>query len=319
MTRVVITGAAGWVGRKLLRRLAVDHDAATLDVVATDVRPSFEGCLPLDVRDPDAVRDAMRGADMVVHLAAIVDPAPGMTRRMQYEVDVEGTRHVLHACLEHGVRRLVVTSSGAAYGYHADHPRWIGEDTPLRAGRAFAYAWHKRRVEELLTTARREHPELEQVVLRVSSVLGAGLDNLITRLFDRPRLLTIRGGDDRFVFIWDEDLARVLKRAALGPAAEVTGVFNVCGDGAVSMAEIATRLGKPLLRLPAGLTRAALTVLRPLGLSRYGPEQVRFLRYRPVLDNTRLKESFGLTPEKTSSQAFDAFVASRHAPKEPAE
>lgn len=314
-TRLLVTGAAGWVGRRFLARLArrsnPGDDGGDVEVVATDVRPAFDGCHALDVRDADAVRRAIQGADVVVHLAAVVDPPPGMDRQMQFDVDVGGTRHVLDACLAHGVRRLVVTSSGAAYGYRADHPRWISEDAPLRAGESFAYAWHKRRVEELLADARRDHPELEQVVLRVSSVLGDGLDNLITRLFDRRRLLTIRGGDDRFVFVWDEDLARVLERAALGPADAVCGVFNVCGDGALSMAEIARRLGKPLLRLPAGATRAALAVLRPLRLSRYGPEQVRFLQYRPVLDNTRLKEVFGLTPERSSAQAFDAFVRSR--------
>lgn len=308
ITRMVVTGAAGWVGRKLVARLADRND---VDLVASDVRAAFEGCLALDVRDAAAVHDALEGADVVVHLAAVVDPPPGMTRETQHAIDVGGTRHVLDACLEQGVRRLVVTSSGAAYGYHPDHPQWIGEDAPLRAGEAFAYAWHKRLVEEMLADTRRDHPELEQVVLRVSSVLGDGLDNLITRLFNRQRLLTIRGGDDRFVFIWDEDLAQVLERAALGPANEVTGIFNVTGDGALTMAEIAQRLGKTLLRLPAGPTRAALALLRPLRLSRYGPEQVRFLRYRPVLDNARLKRDFGYTPEKTSAEALEAFLASR--------
>lgn len=307
-TRIVVTGAAGWVGRKLTARLGERED---VEIVATDLRPDSDGCQPLDVRDAGEVHRLLRGADVVVHLAAIVDPSPSTTRQMQYDVDVGGTRNVLDACLEHGVQRLVVTSSGAAYGYHPDNPRWIGEDAPLRADEAFAYAWHKRLVEEMLAEACRDHPELEQVILRVSSVLGDGLVNLITRLFDRKRLLTIRGGDDRFVFIWDEDLARILEQAALGPAEDVAGIFNACGDGALSMVEIAERLDKPLLPLPAGLTRAALAILRPLGLSRYGPEQVRFLRYRPVLDNARLKRRFGVVPQKTSAEAFDAFLTSR--------
>ena len=49
------------------------------------------------------------------------------------------------------------------------------------------------------------------------------------------------------------------------------------------------------MHLPAGLLRAVLAVLHPLRLSRYGPEQVDFLRYRPVLDNRRLKEELGLS------------------------
>ena len=59
-----------------------------------------------------------------------------------------------------------------------------------------------------------------------------------------------------------------------------------------------------MLRLPAWVLKGALGVARPLGLSQYGPEQVRFLQYRPVLDNARLKSVFGYAPERTSAEVF---------------
>lgn len=74
------------------------------------------------------------------------------------------------------------------------------------------------------------------------------------------------------------------------------------------MTQLAALLGKPVLTLPAWLLRAALGVAHPLGLSRYGPQQVRFLQYRPVLDNTRLKTVFGYTPERSSQQVFTAWA-----------
>ena len=70
-------------------------------------------------------------------------------------------------------------------------------------------------------------------------------------------------------------------------------------------------MGKPYLPLPAWLLTGALTVLETLALTRYGPEQVDFLRYRPVLANRRLKEEFGYTPRKTSAQVFDLYWSSR--------
>ena len=79
------------------------------------------------------------------------------------------------------------------------------------------------------------------------------------------------------------------------------------------MREIARRLGKPVLELPAGLLRTALAVGSALGVSRYGPEQLDFLRYRPVLLNTALKRRFGYTPQKTSAQALDALISARKA------
>jgi UDP-glucose 4-epimerase len=69
--------------------------------------------------------------------------------------------------------------------------------------------------------------------------------------------------------------------------------------------------------LPAGLLRGALRIGSMLGISRYGPEQLDFLRYRPVLLNTALKERFGYTPRKTSADAFEAFVAARAAQGRP--
>lgn len=295
MTRILITGAGGHVGRALLPALGAHT------ILATDLVPP-PGGQRLDVtgEDPARVIAAFR-PEVVVHLASVVTPPPGATRAWAHQVDVGGTRAVLDACLSSGVRRLVVTSSGAAYGYHADNPVPLRETDPLRGNSAFAYADHKRQVEEMLAVARVQHPQLEQVVLRVGTVLGAGVDNQITALFRRKRLLAIRGSDSPFVFIWTEDLAQILARAATeGPP----GIFNVAGDGAPTVHDLARAMGKPVLSVPAGLLRAALRIAEPLRLSRYGPEQVGFLQYRPVLDNTALKEVFGYRPQLTSAEVF---------------
>ena len=60
-------------------------------------------------------------------------------------------------------------------------------------------------------------------------------------------------------------------------------------------------------RCRPALLRGVLAVLHPLGLSQYGPEQVDFLRYRPVLSNRRLKEQLGYVPTMTSSEVFDFY------------
>lgn len=304
MSRILITGAGGMVGRALLAELA----ATGHEVIATDLAPPPD--LPANARfarmdvtggDPAQVIGAER-PEVIVHLASIVTPPPGAGRAFAHRVDVEGTRKVLAAALATGTRRLVVTSSGAAYGYHADNPDWLSESDPVRGNPEFPYSDHKRQVEEMLAQVRRTDPGLEQVVLRVGTVLGEGTDNQITALFRKTRLLTIKGSDSPFVFIWTRDLARILLRAATdGPA----GIYNVAGDGALGMSEIAHRLGKPVLRLPAWALKAALAIAHPLRLSRYGPEQVRFLQYRPVLANDALKRDFGYVPEKTSAETFE--------------
>lgn len=311
MTRVLVTGGAGFLGSTVAAQLA--GHAAVEQVLAGDIREpatlpagvTFAHC---DVTDAAAIEHLIRSEriDTVVHLAAIMNP--GTDVAFEYRVDVDGARNVFQACADAGVKRLVVSSSGAAYGYHPDNPEWLTEDDPIRGNDEFSYSRHKRLVEEMLADYRASHPELEQVVLRIGTILGPTVQNTITSLWDGKRILKIAGSESPFVFIWVDDVAQVIVRAATdGPP----GVYNVAGDGALPVTKLARRLGKPTLTIPAWALKAALGIARPLRLSEHGPEQVRFLQYRPVLDNTRLKRDFGFTPSKTSSEAFDAYVASQ--------
>ncbi|MFY0660756.1 MAG: SDR family oxidoreductase [Shimia sp.] len=304
MTCILITGAAGLVGRSLIAELAdTDHEVIACDVVEPDGLPDNARFRLMDVTTDAPLRVIARHQpEVIVHLASIVTPPPGSGREIAYDVDVIGTKNVVNAALAAGTKRLVVTSSGAAYGYHADNPVPLTETDAIRGNEEFAYAYHKRLVEEFLAETRQNAPHLEQVILRVGTVLGRETNNQITDLFRRPRLLAVHGSDSPFVFIWTRDLARILRRAATnGPA----GIFNVAGDGALGVQELADILQKPILRLPAWGLKTALAIARPLGLTQYGPEQVRFLQFRPVLSNEALKRDFGYTPEKDSREVFE--------------
>ena len=307
MSRVLITGGGGFLGSHVAQALAARDDVDL--VVAADLRAAAPraGVVDetLDVTDAPAIAPLLRRhrVDTVVHLAAIVNPGGDVDQ--EYRVDVTGTANVLAACVETGVRRIVVSSSGAAYGYHADNPAWIDEDQPLRGNDAFPYARHKRLVEEMLSRYRVEHPELQQVVFRIGTILGPTVRNQITALWDGKRILRIAGSASPFVFIWVDDVAAAMVRAATdGPP----GTFNVAGDGRMTVAEIAARLGKPQLVIPAWALSAALRVGRRLGVTEHGPEKVPFLRFRPVLSNRRLKESFGYTPRLTTHEAFEEYL-----------
>lgn len=310
--RILITGAAGFIGQQLLADLAVQQPNWTLfaadirEIPANLLRGNVQPRL-LDISQPEAVRKTVAECQpqAIVHLASVVSPPPGMSEATLHAVDVEGTRAIVEAAAASGVEQLIITSSGAAYGYYPENAEWIDEHDPLRGHNKFAYAKHKREVEELLVQARIAHPQLRQLILRPGTILGKRVNNQITDMFKKRAVLGIQGSDSRFVFIWDQDVVSIIRK---GLEKGASGIFNLAGDGALSLREIAQILRKPYRPLPAGLIQGVLRVLKPLRLSQYGPEQVDFLRYRPVLANRRLKEEFGYTPRYTSREAFIAFL-----------
>jgi len=312
---VLVTGAGGYIGQLVVKALAEDsRDLAA--IVATDIRPfdenkSLENVIyeSSDVRSPD-LAEIMRAhaTNTIVHLAAVVTPGKNSNRDLEYSVDVLGTENVLDCALTAGVSRLIYTSSGAAYGYYADNPTWLDETDTIRGNPEFAYSDHKRLVEDMLARWRKDHPELAQLIFRPGTVLGATTRNQITDLFDAKLLIGLSGVASPFVFIWDMDVVGAIIKGLFD---NQTGIYNLAGDGTLTMREMAAMMGKPYLPLPPSLMSAALRVLKKLGFTRYGPEQVNFLRYRPVLSNRQLKGEMGYTPAKTSREVFEYFLEAR--------
>ena len=307
-TRVLVTGAAGYIGSRVAASLS-----RSMPVIGIDIREPDMASVDfrkMDIRDPAlAGLMAERRITHVVHLAAVLEDSGD--RQRDFDIDVNGTRNVLNACCDTGVRHLTVTSSGAAYGYHADNPPWLDEQDALRGNPEFAYSDHKRQVEELLADYRQRFPRIGQLVLRPGTVLGAYTRNLITNLFMKRRLLALKGSASPFVFIWDEDVVAIIED---GVTHSRTGVYNLAGDGAVTIDELGRELGKPVVHLPVALVRGALRMGKLLGVGRYGPDQVNFLRYRPVLSNRRLKDEFGYQPRLSSLETFRLWA--RHAREE---
>ncbi|WP_438862725.1 SDR family oxidoreductase [Neptunicella sp.] len=300
--KVLITGSQGYLGQKLCALLTDFADVYGIDIVDSDT--TAYQYKKMDIRSPDVAELIQQERiSHVVHLASIVQP--GNDRQRDFDIDVNGTRNLLDACAQSSVQHITVTSSGAAYGYYADNPPWLRETDKIRGNYHFAYSYHKRLVEEMLAEFSQTHPQIAQLILRPGTILGKNTNNLITNLFHKKRLLAIRGSKSPFVFIWDEDVVEVIKRGVL---TSKSGIYNLAGDGAMSIQQIASTLGKSNLTLPAGLLQAALWLGNKLGLTRYGADQIDFLRYRPVLDNTALKEQFGFTPNMTSEQVFEFYA-----------
>ena len=308
MAKVLITGAAGFIGRALTTSLKGAHYVVALDLRAVPEEQRLAGVTyaTADIGDPK-LAEIFRTyrPQTVVHLASVV--AAGGDPARDYAIDVDGTRNVLEASLAAGAKHIVVTSSGAAYGYHADNPVPLRESDALRGNEDFPYSKHKRLVEEMLAAWREKFPQLKQTVFRPCTVLGPGTNNQITAIFARPIVVGLSGITTPFSLISELDVVEALAKAVHESR---EGVFNLAGDGTLSLREIAAILDKRFLPLPPALLKFVLWVLNKLRVTKLGPEHVKFIQYRPVLANEKLKSDFGFAPRYNAHAVFDRYLGS---------
>jgi len=120
---ILVTGGAGHLGNVLVRTLLEKGEKVRVLVLPGEDVSSLEGLdfetVEGNILDPVQLRKAMEGVDLVYHMAALVAITSDKYELM-YRVNVEGTRNVIEACREMGVRRLVYTSSIHALGRAED-------------------------------------------------------------------------------------------------------------------------------------------------------------------------------------------------------
>lgn len=312
MTTFCITGVSGYVGRLLASRLS--QHGGTRAVVGIDKVPPkdmrgivFRQC---DIRDP-ALADILReeGVDTLIHLAFYT--LPEGDAKLAESINAGGTRNVLDAAGKAGVKRLVLASSAAAYGSHADNPVPMREEWPLRPNAFFYYSWHKAEQERLTAEFLRTHGDIETVVLRPCVVMGPHIANPTGDSLRQKVLVYIKGDATPIQMIHEDDAVEAFYLAATGKG---TGVFNVAGEGTLTYPEIARVLGKKIVLLPFGLLAALATVGKRLGLSPVSATTLQFIRYPIVVDGAKFRAAFGFAPKFDPLQALAQFAGSGRPP-----
>jgi nucleoside-diphosphate-sugar epimerase len=317
---VAVTGATGTFATGLVP-LLVD-DARVDGVVGVSRHPDSGSGVDRraehrrgDVRDPDSLTTAFRGADVVVHLAYDITGTtnPGSV----HTVNAEGARDAFRAAVAAGARRFVYASSLAAYGFSDRNPIGIPESHPLGVDDPFFYARDKARSEQLLAEESAHHPEVEVHVVRPSGVVGPDLEGaklplpgplaalgrrLVAAATTYARLgLPLAVPAFPLQLVHHDDVGAALLRCALGDGPP--GPYNIAGDGVVTLAELARELGARVLELPAEVaevpSRAAMTLPLPPPL-----QWVAATTYPAIMDTTRAKEELGWRPRFTGLGAW---------------
>src|SRR4051812_12176936 len=305
--RYLITGGSGYIGSRLVERLAADGSGSD-EVLICDVRPPRvfrPGAMyrSLDVRDAAAVRSAVASwrPDVVVHLAFLLNPIHD--EALMYSVDVEGTHNVLDACSSEGVGQVLVTSSSTAYGAFPDNPVPLTEEHPVRGVAAFEYARDKTESDRLCQLWAAQHPDRVMTIVRPCIVFGPSVDNYLLRLWTRQPFQADFGLPDPGIqFVHEDDVVSALVTLLEGRHG---GAWNVAGDGVLPVAECAALIGLPRRHVPLAAMRRLSSLLWRLRVSEAPPGALAFAIYPWIVSNEKLKRETGWQPRFSSRETFE--------------
>jgi nucleoside-diphosphate-sugar epimerase len=240
MALTLITGGSGYVGAPAVRELQQSgRSVRVLDSllhgqqqVAAEQRAAGVEIIEGDIRDPEARRAALAGADEVIHLAAIVgDPACARDPETSTEVNVEATRSLLEDVRQAGVHRMVFASTCSNYGRMADPTVPIDEEAALAP--VSLYAEQKVQMEQMIMGS--SENGLTTTCLRFATVYGTAprmrfdlTVNEFTRDLWADRTLEVYGEQFWRPYVHVEDAARSAVTVLDAPPETVRGeVFNV--------------------------------------------------------------------------------------------
>jgi UDP-glucose 4-epimerase len=274
-----------------------------------------------DVTDPSSVRDLVKGADVVVHLAFAILSASDATR----ELNVTGSRLVFEASVKAGVERICYASSVAAYGFHDDNPDWLTEDIPPRGSPAHPYSEQKAEVERVLEGVLMGRTHTAAYVFRPCIVagpnartmveetpyyrLGEAMPGPVARLLRSMPVLrpVIPDPGTPFQLVHEYDVARAFVAGARGVGEP--GPYNLAASGVLGLDDLASALGWYSVPVPKPIVEATAGVVTRLPLMPESTAWLHSLR-KPVLMRTgRARRLLRWRPQSSAQATLLAMVA----------
>jgi nucleoside-diphosphate-sugar epimerase len=294
---VAVVGAADVLGSAVAARLVArtragaGAEAAVGRVLALDtVRGPAQGVTwrvgPLD--DPSLVQ-RLRGADVVVHLAAPTDlgaalAEPAARRRERVVRTAQATATAAAAV---GASRLVSVTSAMVLGAAAGNPVPLPDDAPVAALPDTGVVGDLLEVEQVLDRVPRTHPGVVVTVLRPVTIVGPGLDTIVSRHFEAPRLLVVRDARTCWQFCHVDDLAEAVATAV---ASGLDGPLTVACDGVLAQADVERLSGMRRVELPAALAFGTAERLHRVGVLPAPATDLAYVVHPWAVSSQRLRE-----------------------------
>ena len=300
MTRIVVTGAAGRVGSRVLGLLAKRDDIHQR--VGVDLRPCTGSGLEahrVDLVTGDLTK-AFEGADAILHLASVFGPVLDGPEIVG-AVEVTIARRVLEAADKAGVEQVVLMSTAAVYGPWANNAVPLTEDAPLRPHPDLAFAVQKAEIERLAGEWAHDHPGAIVATLRPATVVQDGVSGWLAQALHAASSLPT-GDETPVQYIHIDDVATAVVSTW---EAALAGPVNVAPDGWLTPTERQALDPVPRVRLPERVAVAIANWRWRLGLAPTAPGILAYARHPWVVATDRLTAT-GWSAEYSNEEAYVA-------------
>jgi len=322
---VAVTGPTGDIGRSLLRALEASSEVGRVAAMArSPFDPAEQGLhkteyRQADVLDREAVREVVAGADVVVHLAFMIMGNLGETTA----VNLQGSRNVFRAAIDGGVKRLVYSSSVAAYGFHADNPIPLTEDLEPRGTRRHYYSAQKAEL-ELALSELLEGASTQAYVFRPCIVAGPDAPALLESIpyvqlsgkvpapvlraleFVPALKPVIPDPGVPFQLVHHDDVASAMRSAVLGEGQP--GVYNLAGDGTLTMSDLADALGWYSVPVPDLAMDAAAELVHRVPFVPAEAQWIESLRRPVLMDTEKARRRLAWRPRHDAHETLTEMV-----------
>jgi UDP-glucose 4-epimerase len=305
---IAVTEVNSYFAKTLLPKL--EEDPQFDRIIGIDVTPWTAEYKKVrffkeDIRSP-RMAALLRGVDTVVHLAFIVMEIHD--KKKTHQINIGGSVNVFKACAVNRVRKIIYTSSLAAYGAHPDNPIGVTEEYPLVENPDSYYSSDKVAVEKALSEFSRDSPEILVTVFRPPVILGPRVNNALVDIWKRRISFYLTGLNPQVQFLHEDDLGRALYLAV---KKDVPGTFNIAPDEDMTMRKTFEIAGVRIINLPPGLMKPLANILFALRLEVMSQGWVSLMEHPIVASNQKFKQATGWMPRFTSEEAFRDFIYSR--------
>ena len=274
-----------------------------------------------DVQDAASVRDAVKGADVVVHLAFAILSASDATKA----INVDGSRIVFEEAAQAGAERICYASSVAAYGFHQDNPDWLTEDVEPRGTPEHFYSAQKAEVEQVLAQALLRRTKTSAYVFRPCIVAGPKAQTLldeipyvrlseampdaVVRLLSSLPMLrpVIPDPGTRFQLVHEDDVASAFVAGVLGKGPP--GPYNLAGGGTLRMSDLADALGWYSIPVPELAVDATAEVIARLPKTPPQLAWIHSVRKEVLMKTERARKELGWKPRYSGRRTLKELVA----------